>query len=159
MCVGVFKCVSVKHLLLCNPARSIMEAPSRLLPASRAPSGAPPPLHAACHGHVDPLQLVLTDLQTTDSEERTDISVTGWSQKRGKRGVSVKSSLRPDYVVVRLSHLSQIHRTALQLLNRLFGHRHVALCITGGATLRDMNTREELHRRIVVVLTCTLFYV
>ncbi len=70
------------HLVLCHPAHSVLEAPSRLLPASGAPSGAPPPLHGACDGHVDPLQLVFTNLQTTDKgrEERTlDLCVYDFS--------------------------------------------------------------------------------
>lgn len=50
-----------------------------------------------------------------------------------------KSSSRPDYILIRLSQLSQVHGTVLQLLNGLFSHRHVALCITLGTALQCIN--------------------
>ena len=79
------------------------------------------------------------------------------------------SSSRPHDVVVRLSHLSQVHSAGLQLLYGVFGHRHVALGITGGIALQEVDTTcvnttsintscvnttcinttcEELHRKV-----------
>lgn len=57
-----------------------------------------------------------------------------------------RSSSRPDYVVIGLSLLSQVHRKALQLLNGLFGHPHVVLCFPWGAALQGINaTFRQVH--------------
>lgn len=46
-------------------------------------------------------------------------------------------SLRPHYVFIGLTHLSQIHGTVLQLVDCLFSHCHVALYIARGTTLQS----------------------
>lgn len=68
VCLRHVVCVCVcGHLVLCDPGHGILEAPSRLLPGSSAPPGAPPPLYGACDGLVDPLQLVFAHLHPADS--------------------------------------------------------------------------------------------
>lgn len=155
----VFACMCA-HLLLCDPTHSVLEAPSRLLPASATPSGAPPPLHGACDGHVDAPQLVLTHLQTVgEGRETGHFARLVWiliNQKKQKE--REKSSSRLDYIVVGLTHLSQVDRAALKLLNGVFSHRHVALCVPTALqgtdqTFRDMHkttVQEDRFRNILV---------
>ena len=156
-----FVCVCA-HLLLGDPAHSVLEAPSRLVPASATPSGAPPPLHGACDGHVDAPQLVLTHLQSMDEGRETGhfarlVWILTNHQKKKERE---KASSRLDYIVVGLSHLSQVDCAALKLLNGVFSHRHVALCIPTALrgtdqTFRDMyktDVQEDRFRNILVFL-------
>lgn len=70
------------------------------------------------------------------------------NQKRKKERET--SSSRPDYVVVGLSLLSQVHRKALQLLNGFFSHPHVVLCFPRGAALQGINkTFRQVHKTTV----------
>lgn len=131
-------------LLLCDPAHGVLEAPSTIIPGQpSAPPDAPPPLHGACDGLMDPLQLVLTDLQPAHSKDQAP------STLRVKRGwLRAAPSSRPDDVFIGLALLPQVHGQALQLLDGFFSHHHVALRVAGGPALRDENAGGgRLHRQ------------
>ena len=61
--------------MLADPGKGILEAPPGLLPASRAPPGAPSPVCGAHDGHVDSLQLVPAHLQPTEQGQKKERSL------------------------------------------------------------------------------------
>lgn len=65
--------------------------------------------------------------------------ISGPINQSGEEQRREESSSRPDNVVIGLSLLSQVDGQTLHLLNGVFSHRHVALCITGGFALQDTN--------------------
>lgn len=125
-------------LLLCDPARGVLEAPSGIIPGGAgAPPGVPPLVEGACDGLMDSLQLVLTHLQpATDGRNQ---GRPGRSRDEERPG---ESSSRPADAVVGLSLVSQVQVQSLQLLDGVFSEGHVALHVTGGPALHAQKRRR-----------------
>lgn len=88
MCV----CVLRIHLLLCDPGNCVLEAPARLLPGSRTPSGAPPS-QGALDSLVDTPQLVFAHLHPANEGQEKGCGTSSERKVNPKKEENERESL------------------------------------------------------------------